>query len=61
MDPPPPPSGTPAPSSPRARDVPFGERYWMKMTYYKVSEQPLFYKHSSPFDVACSYPANAYW
>lgn len=33
-------------------DIPFGERYQMRMTYYKVDKQPLTYKHKSPFDVA---------
>jgi hypothetical protein len=36
----------------RERDVPFGERFQMKLTYYKLDVQPLRYKHDSPLDTA---------
>lgn len=35
------------------RDLPFGERYQMKLKYYNAPRQPLSYKDKRPFEVAC--------
>lgn len=34
-------------------DIPFGERYEMKLKYWDIPRQPLYYKDKSPMDVAC--------
>ncbi len=43
------------------RDLPFGERYRVRLRYYNVSHEPRTYVKKAPFKVACGYSALAYW
>lgn len=42
-------------------DIPFGERYQVRLKYYNVSTQPRYYLKKPPAKVACCYNFNAYW
>ena len=61
----PPPAPPPPPRRrrpPQEYDLPFGQRYEVRLKYYNnLPEQPLYYRHAPPQKVACCYSFNAYW
>ncbi|KAI8473754.1 MAG: hypothetical protein J3K34DRAFT_409834 [Monoraphidium minutum] len=44
-----------------AHDIPFGQRYEVKLRYYDLPDQPLYYRNAPPKPVACCYSFNSYW
>lgn len=42
-------------------DLPFGERYAVKLVWFNISMQPLKYANAPPLRVACCQSFNAFW